>query len=169
MFGTHDRYTRLKDGTLAHLRDIRATDAVLVRDGFSRMSDESRYARFFYPIRELTTDQLRYFTQVDGRDHVAVVALSADETVGLGTARFIRDADDPKSAEFAVTIPDDAQGQGLGAALLDLLTEEAREVGVEYFVAQVHATNLKIRGLLKKVRAEWVGSDGSVARYRWRI
>lgn len=169
MFGTHDRCTRLKDGTLAHLRDIRPSDAVLVRDGFSRMTDESRYARFFYPIRELSPEQLRYFTQVDGKDHVAVVALSADETLGLGTARFVRDASDPRTAEFAITIVDDAQGQGLGAALLRLLMEEAREVGVEYFVAQVHSTNQKIRGLLQKVDAEWVGSDGSVARYRWKI
>lgn len=169
MFGSHDRYARLKDGSLAHLRDIRPSDDVLVLEGFSRLSEASRYARFFYPIRELSPEMVRYFTEVDGTNHVAIVALAADDRTPLGTARFVRDAKETTSAEFAITIVDAAQGRGLGWALLSLLTDEARELGIETFTAQVHSSNRRIRGLLRKVGAECVGSDGSVARYRWKV
>ena len=169
MLGAHDRYARLKNGIVAHLRDVRPSDATYLVDGFSRLSEASRYARFFVPIRELTPEFVRYLTQVDGTNHVAVVALTQDETTSLGIARFVRDAKDPKSAEFAITIVDEAQGQGLGLALLSLLMEEAREVGIETLTAFVQSTNQGIRGLLGKVGAERISSDGVVAQYRWTV
>jgi RimJ/RimL family protein N-acetyltransferase len=169
MLGAHERYARLRNGTVAHLRDIRPSDASHLVDGFSRLSEASRYARFFVPIQELSPDLVRYLTQVDGKNHLAVVALTADEATSLGIARFVRDEKDPRSAEFAITIVDAAQGQGLGMVLLSLLTDAARELGIESFRAFVHSTNPKILGLLRKVGAERVGSDGVVAEYRWKV
>jgi RimJ/RimL family protein N-acetyltransferase len=169
MFGPHDRFPLLKNGSVAHLRDMRPSDASRVHDGFMRMSEESRYARFLYSMSEATGEQLEYFTRVDGTNHVAVIALSSDEDRGLGAARLIRDPSDPTSAEFAITIVDDAQGLGLGTALLDLLMDEAREVGIERVTAQIHNTNWKIRRLMRKVNAECVGGEGSVSFYEWRL
>ena len=78
-------------------------------------------------ISELGDGDLRYLTEVDQHDHVALVAFDGDDLVGV--ARFVR-RDGTDSAEAAVTIVDEWQGRGLGTALANLLAERAREEGV---------------------------------------
>src|SRR5512140_526068 len=95
------------------IRPIRPSDAALLRDGFTRLSPESRRARFFAPLRELSDELVRRMTDVDGRDHAALVATSRDGERGFGVARYVRSKDDPSRAEIAVTVVDDVQGRGL--------------------------------------------------------
>ena len=71
--------------------------------------------------------------------------------------------------EFIITIPDDAQHLGLGLRLITMLGDEARAHGISTFTADVQADNAKMRGLLRKLDAEFAGADGSVVRYRWAI
>ena len=95
----------LRDGTKVTLRMIRPSDKASLRDAITRLSPESRYRRFFVPLGEPTDKMLEYLTEVDGHDHVAIVAekdsldLKSDEP--LGVARFIRLSGTPHVAEAA--------------------------------------------------------------------
>lgn len=66
---------------------------------------------------------------MDGERHFAMGAIGPEGSVGA--ARFIRLADDPDVAEFAVTIIDDMQRKGLGPVFYERLTAAARERGVK--------------------------------------
>src|ERR1700745_349132 len=103
----------LHDGSTVLIRQVRGTDAPLLADGFARLSARSRQLRFLGPKKMLSAAELRYLTHGDPHDHEAIGALSLAEGRGVGVARYIRDADDPRAAEIAVTIADDWQGRGL--------------------------------------------------------
>jgi len=74
----------LRDGTRVLVRPIESDDKVLVLEGFERLSEKSRYRRFLAPMPELSDSMLRYLTEVDHRDHEALVAL--EEGTGRGSA-----------------------------------------------------------------------------------
>ena len=159
----------LIDGTRVTLRHIRPADAAELQRAFSRLSPESRYRRFFGGVTHLTDETVRYLTEVDGRDHVAIVAtreapdLRREE--GLGVARFVRNRDEPTVAEAAVTVVDDMQRKGLGRALVMALAEAARERGVRTFRADVLADNEPMVAILREVGATESGRADGVVTY----
>jgi GNAT superfamily N-acetyltransferase len=162
---------RLEDGRNVRLRWIRPADADLVREGFARLSLESRLMRFFTPLHALSDDAVRYLTEVDGLNHAALIAVSTPgegpraEEKGYGVARFIRSATDPSSAEVAVTVTDDTQGRGLGRRLVETLAVAARERGIETFEMTVLGSNWRIRDFLHRLHAEHRRRDGEVLEF----
>jgi len=153
----YDERVRLDDGTLVHFRLIGPKDKALLVDGFARLSPESRYRRFFAAKSELSPAELRYFTELDGTNHLALGAIRADEhgsEQGLGVARFVRLPDDPAVAEAAVVVVDDFQNRGLGRLLLLRLVAAARERGVHRFRATTLADNPAARALIAELGAE---------------
>jgi len=149
---------RLADGTVVTVRSIRPDDAPQLKAGFERLSPSSRYQRFLGAVHQLDDGLLRYLTEVDGHDHVAIVCTTESHDmkseVGLGVARFVRLASEPHVAEAAITVPDEAQGRGIGRLLLRCLTSLAAAHGVRVFRAEVLAENLGMRTLLAEVGAE---------------
>ncbi len=147
----------LGDGTRVRLRPIRPEDGDELRRGFERLSPESRYRRFLGGVSHLSDDIIHYLTDVDGRDHVAIVASRprADGTEeGLGVARFVRVAGEPTVAEAAITVVDDMQHKGLGRLLSMALAAAALERGITHFRGEILADNEAIRQLLRDVGAE---------------
>ncbi len=69
----------LRDETTVLVRPVEPGDQDLIRAGFDRLSDESRYRRFLTPTSELGQPMLRYLTEVDHRDHEALVAVDQNE------------------------------------------------------------------------------------------
>jgi RimJ/RimL family protein N-acetyltransferase len=132
------------------IRAIEASDAPLVLDAFARLSDRSRRLRFLMGKPRLTDAELRFFTDVDHHDHEALVAVSRSDGRIVGGARFVRSAHEPDSAELAITVVDDWQGNGLGSRLMTSLTQRAREEGVARFVALVADDNDAVVHLLGK-------------------
>jgi GNAT superfamily N-acetyltransferase len=133
-----DRILTLRDGTELEVRPIRAADKDGLRDAFERMSPESRYRRFFSPVKELSDRDLAYLAEIDHHDHEALVAIAPDVGI-VAVARFVR-ADEGR-AEASIAVTDDWQGRGLGTGLLELLAGRAREEGITHFVALVLAEN----------------------------
>ena len=143
----------LRDGTPVLLRLVRPADKELLRAGFERLSEDSRYARFFTPKSALSDDELRYLTEVDHEDHLAIGATSErdGEPSGLGVARFIRFADRPEAAEAAIAVADEAQRKGLGRLLLLRLIAAARERGIERFRFEVLRSNTGMATLIAEI------------------
>jgi GNAT superfamily N-acetyltransferase len=88
-------------------------------------------------MKELSPAELRYFTDVDHHDHDALGAPDHVGGRGAGIARCVRDDDDPRAAEIAVTITDDRQRRGLGTELVAQLSDRARSAGIRRRTARL--------------------------------
>jgi nucleotide-binding universal stress UspA family protein/RimJ/RimL family protein N-acetyltransferase len=143
----------LRDGARVTLRPIAPNDSPLLAASFERLSERSRYRRFFTIKDKLSAAELEYFVDVDHRDHEAIVAIDPSSGELLGVARYIRSPGDAELAEVAVTVADDWQGRGLGRSLLERLTYRARREGVGRFSALVQSENRASLRLLDGVGA----------------
>lgn len=146
------------------LRPIRPGDRPLIVAAFERLSEESRYRRFFAPMKELTPAALAYLTEVDHHDHEAVVALTREGGDLVGVARYVRSESDPTQAEAAVTVIDEWQGRGLGRLLLQRLARRARAAGVRQFTALVKVENPAALELLRGLGPVQLAREGSEFR-----
>ena len=127
----------LRDGRTAHVRPVRPEDEQLMVEFYARVSDESKYLRFFAPMPTLSDKDLHRFTNVDHVDRVALIMLLGGEMIAVG--RF--EVTDPGEAEVAFLVEDAHQGRGIGQLLLEHLAQAGRERGVERFVAEVLPDN----------------------------
>jgi RimJ/RimL family protein N-acetyltransferase len=155
--------TRLPNGTRVVIREIRPDDKPLLSDALLRLSPESSRGRFLALKLSLSADELRYLTELDGVSHVAFVAVLADDPQRLiGVGRYVRLSEDGSTAEVAVVIGDEFQGQGLGSRLGLLLADHARAHGVRRFVATMLTDNLPAHRLFAKIsaRLETVTTQG---------
>lgn len=152
----------LRDGSHVRLRHIRPEDADELRRGMERLSPESRYRRFLGAVGTLSDELIQYLCNVDGHDHVAIVATRprADGGEdGLGVARFVRVAGEPTVAEPAITVLDDEQHKGIGHLLALTLARAAHDRGISHFRGEILADNDSIRELLANVGAEFHGTE----------
>jgi GNAT superfamily N-acetyltransferase len=142
---------RLQTGRKAILRPLTADDRRRLIDAFYRLSEESRYRRFFAPVQELSDESLEYLVDIDHHDHEAIVALDPTSEDLIGVARYVRQAPASDRAEAAVVVADDWQRLGLGRALLERLARRAREEGIRRFTALVQADNRRALDLLAEI------------------
>jgi acyl-CoA synthetase (NDP forming)/GNAT superfamily N-acetyltransferase len=104
----------------------------------SRLSERTRYFRYFGAYPRIPQRDLKRFSTVDHHDRVAFLALLGDDIVAVG--RYER-LDGGPSAEVAFVVEDAHQGRGLGSILLEHLAAAASECGLRRFVAEVLAEN----------------------------
>ena len=144
---------RLPDGASILIRPIRADDKRMLEDGLRHLSDESVQRRFLTPKRSFSRAELRYLTEVNGRDHVALVAEYPAAPVRrlIAVARFVRLHDDPFTAEAAIVVADAWQRRGVGSALAEFLAEEARHTGIARFTATMASDNVPAHRLMRKL------------------
>lgn len=132
---------------------MRPEDKAAFQEGFRHLSPETIYHRFFQAKLSLSDAELQYLTEVDFRDHVALVAELDQELATpsgrhapgdiLGVGRFVRLSQEhgPGRAEVAFTVGDEVQGRGVATQLLWHLAKVARLVGIGTFVAEVMPDN----------------------------
>jgi RimJ/RimL family protein N-acetyltransferase len=144
---------RLQDGAQVLIRPIRPDDKALLADGLRRLSPESVQRRFLTPKRSFSRAELRYLTEVDSRDHVALVVEYPADPVRrvIAVGRFVRLHDDPEAADVAFTVADDWQGRGLGSLLGIHLVHAARNRGIRRFTATMASDNVPAHRLLAKL------------------
>lgn len=117
----------LRDGTPALIWPLLPSDARMLREGFRRLSPESRRRRFLSPLDDLDEAMIdRLVGGVDGVRHIALVLIvlppdGPEQPVGI--ARLVQYPSDPATADIAVTVVDPWQGRGVGAALVRALMQ----------------------------------------------
>jgi GNAT superfamily N-acetyltransferase len=151
--------TRLRDGSAVTIRPVEPGDADRLREVWDGMSELSRRRRFLAPANEMSDEDLRYLVDVDHRRHEALLALD-ESGRAVAVARFVRTPGDRTSAEVAVVVADDWHRRGLGTALLDRLTESARENGIEFYTAIVSSDNGIVLDALDRAGATRTGTTG---------
>lgn len=147
----------LRDGGTALIRPITPDDAGRLVEFYERVSDQSKYYRFFAPYPRLSDRDVHRFTHHDYVDRVGLAAIVGGEFIA--TVRYDRIDDDGRAvagsgekgekaksaqAEVAFLVRDDQQGRGVASALLEHIAAVARERGIERFIAEVLPANNKM-------------------------
>jgi RimJ/RimL family protein N-acetyltransferase len=133
------------------VRPLCRGDAESVRQVFEGLGPGSRRARFGVSKTRLSERELDALTDVDHDSHEALVAVEAESGRAVGIVRFVRDAEDGRTAEVAFAVVDAWQARGLGTRLAELLACRARTVGIERLRATILPDNLSSRSLLRRL------------------
>ena len=146
----------LRDGTLILIRPIRYDDKWLLEAELESLSAKSVQRRFLAPKPRYTRSELRYLTEVDGWNHMALVAESPIRFGRriLGVARYVRDREDQHKAEVAIEVVDDFQGRGLGSVLVEELGRRARMRGITRFRATMASENIPAQRLFHRLTGQ---------------
>jgi GNAT superfamily N-acetyltransferase len=128
------------------MRPIAPADKALLQAGVAALSPESAYGRFLTGKSSLTPAELRYLTEVDGVDHIALLVLHGIELVAVG--RIVRDQTQRDIAELAVVVADDWQRRGIGRTLTRELTLRS---GVDRVSGTMLATNRAALALMRGI------------------
>ena len=121
------------DGGVVHLRPIAARATPTRSLAFhARLSERTRYLRYFGPYPHIPPRDLERFTVVDHHARVALVGLLGDEIIAVGRYEGTFGPDGTSvvgPAEVAFVVRDDHQSRGLGSILLEHLAAAGRERG----------------------------------------
>jgi acetyltransferase len=139
----------LPDGTQLLIRPIEPADKARLSIALSRLSQRTIRNRFLSAKPRFSAAELRYLTEVDGHNHIALVAVLADDPDSIvAVARCVRFADTPDTAEFAIVVGDPLQGRGLGSLLARELATAARSAGIRRFSATMAGENVAVQRLI---------------------
>jgi RimJ/RimL family protein N-acetyltransferase len=150
------------------VRPVCPDDRARILAAVAYTSENTYYRRFHAPKPRFTDRELTQLTQVDGHDHIALIALERDDPERLvAVARLVRDADTPTEAELAITVHEPYQRRGIGSHMLTLLVAAAREHDITRLRANVQLDNQPMLRLLRRVlpQAVMIGRDGGVGEY----
>jgi GNAT superfamily N-acetyltransferase len=142
----------LRTGAQVRVRPVEPADKPRLAACLARLSPETVRGRFLTAKPGLSAAELRYLTEIDGRDHVALVAVPLDEPDRIvAVARSVRIADLPDTAEMAVVVDDEWQGHGLGSLLAEALADAARKAGIRRLAAIMLGANEPARRLVLRI------------------
>ncbi len=142
---------RLSGDRRVVIRPVLPQDEDVTIAFFGSLPAPARYDRFMSPMRYLPPDLIKRFTNIDYSDHLALVAEVFEDgrEIVVAEARYAR-GNDRSEAEFAVSVADQWQGQGLASLLLAKLVCRAATAGIERVVGETLASNAKMLHLARK-------------------
>jgi RimJ/RimL family protein N-acetyltransferase len=148
---SYDVKEALRDRTAIQIRAIRRDDKSRLLEHFAGLSAQSRYFRFFGQKRELTSQDLTRFTELDFDRHVGIAATlhQDDRERFIGVARYVR-TQAPSRAEIALAVLDEYQGAGVGPLLIRHLARIAHDNGITEFEADVRGDNSRMLAVLAR-------------------
>jgi acetyltransferase len=132
------------------LRPIRPEDADAHATMLSRITPEDMRYRFFSPMKNLPTEQITRFCDVDYTREIAIIAKHEDGRT-FGVSRLVRNDTDGKSAEFAVLVEPAGKGLGLGTALMRAIIAWGHAKGVQEIKGQILADNAPMLEFIKRL------------------
>jgi protein lysine acetyltransferase len=149
---------QVRDGTELFLRPVLPGDNERTVNGPVEFSTETLFRRF-QSMRRPTESLMAYLFEVDYADHFAWVMTDGVDGPAVADARFVREENDPATAEIAFTVGDIYQGRGIGTWLMSALAVAAGDDGVQRFSARVLTDNYPMRRILDRFGAIWQRED----------
>ncbi|UCH13318.1 MAG: GNAT family N-acetyltransferase [Bacteroidales bacterium] len=158
--------TTLKNGITVLIRFLRQTDRVYIEKGYKELSYKSQYFRFISPPDSLSDKDLKYLTEIDNDNHVAMIAFVLEKQLKhpVGVARYIKLIDNPCSAEFAITVLDSYQNKGLGTIFFNLLIDHARRNNINNLTGYILSENLPMLKIVKHHNIHIRKEEGALLR-----
>jgi len=148
---------RVVGETAVTIRPIQPNDFQPILDMHQRLSMDSLFLRYLVPyIPGYLPTHLRHICRRPAGQGFGLVATTGTQIVGLGY--YVIKPEQPDTAEPALLIEDQFQGQGIGGRMLDQLVTVARGQGVHFFDALTHSSNRSMRHLLHR-RGQLISSQ----------
>lgn len=142
----------LSDGQQLLLRAIRAEDEQQLQLGFTQLSPDEVRMRFLFPLKSMTHDLAARLTQLDYDREIALVLADLEPPGQSRLFGVVRASFDPTvgGAEFAIVIPKQLAGQGLGTRLVERIIELTRAAGMRQIYGDTLPENQAMRALARK-------------------
>ncbi len=158
--------TSLKNGIPVFIRFLKQLDKVWIKSGYEELSFRSQYLRFISPPKSLSDKVLKYLTEIDNKEHVALVAFAIKKSLKypLGVARYIKLPGNQNIAEFAITVTDSFQNQGLGTILFNLLVEHAKGNNISILTGYVLSENYAMLKIVQHRKVYMKKEEGSILK-----
>jgi GNAT superfamily N-acetyltransferase len=155
----------LRSGQRLKLRFVEPDDADELQAYVRGLSQSSRYRRFLGAASELPSSLLDGFTHAGEDDRFSVIAIASIEGVDriVAEARYALHADQA-SVEFGLSVDDQWQGHGVGAALLKNLECRAAAFGATRLFGDTLRSNEVMISLARKSDFAFMASPGD-----WRL
>ena len=136
----------LTDGTKLIVRHIVPADAAREKAFVHGLSPQSSYLRFHGTLKDLSTKDLKRFTEPDSQNEGALIVLGGGETgeEEIGEARYVIDSDG-LNCEFAIVVADHWQRRGIGTRLMNALICHLQASGVKQISGSVLKSNMTMR------------------------
>jgi acetyltransferase len=143
-----ERDLTLRDGGTLRLRPARPEDDAALADLFAKISPDDVRLSAFSALEGFARELAARVTQIDYDRETALVAFAGSEAVAVAHLRM--DADRER-AEYGIIVRSDAQGRGIGTALLTELLAVARANGVGEVFGTVQGANRAMLGVAQEV------------------
>ncbi|QNQ89290.1 GNAT family N-acetyltransferase [Corynebacterium poyangense] len=131
----------LNDGGIATLRSVAPGDGEALRRFYSRVSDRSKYLRFFSTHPELSDEDLERWMSTDSYDKVTLVMVERDSIIAVAGYEIVPEFLPARVGDVSFLVQDSHHSRGVGNILLEHLAEIGREGGVERFFAEMLTQN----------------------------
>jgi acetyltransferase len=141
------------DGRELLLRPILPEDEPMLQKSFEQLTPEQVRLRFFVPMKELGHSLAARLTQIDYNREMALILTEPGipgTTEIFGVVRIAADPDNER-AEYAVVVPENMTGQGLGALLMRQIIDYSRSRGIREVWGDVLRENAAMLGLVRKL------------------
>jgi acetyltransferase len=125
----------------------------MLQKSFEQLTPEQVRLRFFVPMKELGHSLAARLTQIDYNREMALILTEPGipgTTEIFGVVRIAADPDNER-AEYAVVVPENMTGQGLGALLMRQIIDYSRSRGIREVWGDVLRENAAMLGLVRKL------------------
>lgn len=140
----------LENGWRVFVRPMRDTDEELIGRFLPRIDKADLRLRFFATIKEFSHPFLVSLTHLDPTKAMAFIAFDEQTSETLGVVRVHRDLETP-TGEYAILLNSSGKGHGLGWALMHLIIEYARSVGLAQMTGQVMRENILMLKICREI------------------
>lgn len=158
--------TALDDGTPLLLRPLTLADERQLRDGIARLSDRSRYLRFFTGARHVPDAVVRRLCDADGHLNVSWGAIVGRGPLAqpVGAAHVLRagESDEP---ELAFGVLDAWHARGLARMMIAAVLIDCAADGMRQVRADVLSENANAHALLAHLGGVRRALSDGVATY----
>lgn len=134
----------LNNGDIATLRPISPADRNAIRAFYDRVSDQSKYLRFFGTHPTLTDDDLDRWLHTKGYDKVTLVMVERGNIVAVAGYSIVEQFLPARVGDVSFLVQDSHHGKGVANILLEHLAEIGREGQVERFFAEMLTQNRRM-------------------------
>ena len=132
---------------------MRPADRDIEQRFVRELSVQSRYYRFHSVLKELSPYMLERFTHINYPDEMALIATvpeSDDNEMEIGVARYVR-IPGSDTAEVAIVVADEWQGNGIGSRLLIDLRQLAIAAGIKHLEVSILPENRRMLHLAREL------------------
>ena len=133
------------DGGIATIRPAAESDRQALKNFYQRVSDRSKYLRFFGTHPELSDSDLEVWLHNDGRDHVTLAIEEHGRIIAIAAYQIVPELLPKRVGDVSFLVQDDQQGRGVGNLLLEHLADIGRECDVERFTAEMLTQNRQMK------------------------